>query len=163
MGRARLVIDELRIDEALWATASPARRAEWRGAIRDFVDENDFEHDGDTDVAARGAVALAADRIVIALEPRPTVMLDRGALQPIIDEYLQICSDLETIAEGLASPRFEALDIAKRLVHDDAAGAIQRLTGPLTLTHKSARRLFTLIVTLVADTTQIPINQIVVR
>ena len=53
------------------------------------------------------------------------------------------------------SPRLEALDIAKRITHDEAGEAVLGLLGPLAPDHATARRFFTLLVTLLYDTTRL--------
>ena len=53
------------------------------------------------------------------------------------------------------SPRLEALDIAKRITHDEAGEAVAGLLGELKPDHATARRFFTLLVTLLHDTTRL--------
>jgi uncharacterized protein (UPF0262 family) len=53
------------------------------------------------------------------------------------------------------SPRLEALDIAKRITHDEAGETVLTLLGALKPDHGTARRFFTLLVTLLYDTTRL--------
>ena len=56
------------------------------------------------------------------------------------------------VSLGDNSPRLEALDIAKRIIHDEAAETLQARCRLLRPSHPTARRLFTLLVTLRHDT-----------
>jgi uncharacterized protein (UPF0262 family) len=57
----------------------------------------------------------------------------------------------KAMTEG-TTHRLEALDLAKAIVHDDAATKIQRVLNPsIQLDFSAARRLFTLLCILVRD------------
>jgi uncharacterized protein (UPF0262 family) len=68
---------------------------------------------------------------------------------------MQVCVEMGKLGEGAASPKLEALDIAKRLVHDEAGETMRALLRTVRPDHATARRLFTLIVTLLYDTTRL--------
>jgi uncharacterized protein (UPF0262 family) len=80
------------------------------------------------------------------------VAVEVDALQSHLSEYFGICREMGSRQQGTRSPRIEALDIAKRLVHDEAAQAVRRIFALLGPDHATARRLFTLLVTLHFDT-----------
>jgi len=159
--RVRLV--ELRLDEELWQRGSDARRLEWSGAIRDFVETAKLELDVvDAPDEAKSHLQHATNGLQLVLHAPANatdlvaIAIPRQRLSPMVDEYAQICAEL--IRPGHAPPRLEALDIAKRLVHDEAGEVLQALTPPLHLDHQTARRLFTLIVTVLVDTTALTIR-----
>ena len=148
-------IAAIRIDEAMWDAADRARRYEWRQALTDFIDEHRA-------VAELLHLRIAVDRGDTCIEaaspggePFARILIPRGALEAHFREYLAIIRDLGAVHEGAGSSRFEALDIAKRISHDEGAEALQALTRPLGLDHRSCRRLFTLLVTLHFDTTRL--------
>ena len=74
---------------------------------------------------------------------------------PHFKEYIAICKEMGKLGEGTLSPRLEALDIAKRIAHDEAGETLRGLTRPLGLNHGGCRRLFTLLITLHFDTTRL--------
>ena len=67
---------------------------------------------------------------------------------------MQIIGEMSKLSVGGNSPRLEALDIAKRITHDEAGEAIASAMRGLP-DHATARRLFTLLVTLYHDTTRL--------
>lgn len=169
MQRVRLV--ELRLDDELWQRGSAARRLEWQGAIRDFIETATIDVDlgrasyGDGDATTEAASRLrhATNGLLLELHrpgdsatPLCAAAIPQQRVSPMVDEYAQICAEL--VRPGHAPPRLEALDIAKRLVHDEAGEVLQGLLSPVRIDHQTARRLFTLIVTVLVDTTQLAIR-----
>jgi uncharacterized protein (UPF0262 family) len=147
---------EIRIDPEMWAEASEPRRNEWSLAIQELLEEHDF---------ARGAPA----RLEVILDDGAAYLrwfdgvggaiaamtLPRGSIGGHIDGYVGICRRMRALGHGAASARLEALDMAKRLAHDDAGRALQASLAALSPDHPTARRLFTLLVTLFVDTTRL--------
>jgi uncharacterized protein (UPF0262 family) len=76
-------------------------------------------------------------------------------VRPVVDEYINTCVEMNKLGVGSHSPRLEALDIAKRLTHDEAGELIVTLCRRVRPDHATARRLFTLFVTLLHDTTKL--------
>jgi uncharacterized protein (UPF0262 family) len=150
-------LGDVRIDEALWAQASPERRREWGQVVADLLHDHRVDHAGDP---LRLLVRLdGGDTVIEASDGAgaavTTVKLPMSVLQPHFKEYVAICRDMGKLRESAHSPRVEALDIAKRLSHDEAADALLRLCKPLGPDHRTCRRLFTLLVSLHFDTTQL--------
>src|SRR4051812_31445903 len=152
-------LTELRLDETTWSAGTAARKGEWRVAIAEVVSEGQFEspHDGPHlalltllgDNKARLEVRDAAG------QPVATHELPIRELKPLMDEYMQICGEMSKLGVGSNSPRLEALDIAKRITHDEAGEALEAAMRALGPDHGTARRLFTLLVTLYHDTTRL--------
>ncbi len=83
------------------------------------------------------------------------VTLSHDILAPHIQEYVDIVRQLaKTDATG-GLARLEALDMAKKVCHDRAGRTLKRRCRDLGLDHVSARRLYTLLVTLRVDTTRL--------
>lgn len=154
----------LRVDEATWASGSEGRHAEWRLAINELAQEGFF-----ASLAKAGAPFAAPFGGILTLAPRAASLVvedSEGArhsqnalpisdLWSLMEEYMRICEELSRLGVGQNSPRLEALDIAKRITHDEAG---ELLVGALTALgpdHATARRVFTLLVTLYFDTTRI--------
>lgn len=150
---------ELRIDEATWSSGSPARKHEWRLAASEVVQEGVFELRVGASGPLRGELALDGERarfvIATASETIADEALPLSELRPLADEYMRVCAEMGKLGEGANSPKLEALDIAKRLVHDEAGEAMRALLRAAKPDHATARRLFTLLVTLLYDTTEL--------
>jgi uncharacterized protein (UPF0262 family) len=177
---AEATLAELRIDEATWSAGSPERRHEWRLAASEVVQEGVFELS--QAVAAGGklkgelsilggegdggrvrfeiSVEDEGEHAGHHVEARPARAIARDELlleqiQPLADEYMRVCMEMGKLGEGAGSPKLEALDIAKRLVHDEAGETVRTLLSGFRPDHATARRLFTLLVTLLYDTTRL--------
>jgi len=168
------LISELRIDEATWAAGSEARQVEWRLLCADVIEEgrlgweppSEGARDVPIDAKRRGRVRLGPGDVRLELLDHSAGWDDDAAvsdavrlqtLVPLVDEYLNVCRDMTKmgLAQGTHSPRLEALDIAKRITHDEAAELIQTSLTTLRPDHGTARRLFSLFVTLLRDTTKL--------
>jgi uncharacterized protein (UPF0262 family) len=157
---AAATLSELRIDETTWAAGSIARRHEWRVAISEVVIEGRFEAPADETGALRGMLRLDGDRDVTLEVHGADGLVDVrrlpvDELRPLMDEYMQICEQMGKGGVGANSPKLEALDIAKRLTHDEAGEALRAALPVVQPDHSTARRLFTLLVTLLYDTTRL--------
>jgi uncharacterized protein (UPF0262 family) len=160
--RPRRAVHEILVDDATWATGTIARRQEWRLALDEVVIEGEFDvrPSGEArrllltvrptalDIAAQGERGRPLERCELPLDQ----------LRPAMKEYLEICIEMGRLAVGGNSPRLEALDIAKRITHDEAGEIVQSLLGDLRPDHATARRMFTLFVTLLYDTTRLMLS-----
>lgn len=170
------LLADVDIDEATWRLANGPRHAEWRQAIAELVEDGAFTldpdgeaqrtrtpADGEPPVTLRGRVALAPDAVKLWLfdgrdDEVGHMELQRPVLAPLLREYTQLVSSLESAlgdSTGSAAdpaPRVEAIDIARRLLHDDGAELLRRSCVGARPDHKTARRLFTLLVLLTHDT-----------
>jgi uncharacterized protein (UPF0262 family) len=147
------VLRTIRLDEGRVANASAARREEWRVVTQDLLEDHAFSFDEPFDLE----VWLAEDGPHLAVgagDRRITMHVPESALAPHMTEYLAVCRLIASLDdEGAASSRLEALDMAKKVAHDDAAKTLIVHLAPLGPDLRTARRLFTLIVTLMVDTT----------
>ena len=151
-------LSEIRLDETTWSSGSPVRKSEWRAAIAEVVSEGRFESARDGQYLA--LLTILGNRVRIEVsdgqnQPIATHDLPIRYLKPLMDEYMQICSEMSKLGVGSNSPRLEALDIAKRITHDEAGEALETAMRDWKPDHGTARRLFTLLVTLFYDTTKL--------
>jgi uncharacterized protein (UPF0262 family) len=154
-------LDEILIDDATWDGASRERRHEWRLALDELLEEHRFDEPLDGGAPLRMLVTVDEGRTV-SLDVRRTdghalarIDLPVDAIGAQLQEYVDICREMGKAGQSEVSPRLEALDIAKRLTHDEAAETLQALCRPLRPDHATCRRLFTLLVTLHYDTTRL--------
>jgi uncharacterized protein (UPF0262 family) len=151
-------LTDIRLDESTWASGSRDRRLEWRVALRELLEEHQFAaempalavivtyRNGDVHLVG----SSSEGERVLAIDVPQTAMAGH------LEEYLSICKEMSKLGNANAA-RYEALDIAKRLVHDDAADTLLGLCRVLRPDLSTCRRLFTLIVTLYVDTTRLAV------
>lgn len=146
---------QIRIDEELWSKGHALRKQEWRVLI------DDLRRDDSLWPSRRGhTLILGCDDRAIRmrfLDPSGEAQsyeVSRADLSRELSEYLAVMERLAD--EGLTSSRAEALDMAKRVVHDAAAKRLGTLLPEISENLETRRRFFTLLVSLVADTTGKP-------
>lgn len=105
-------------------------------------------------------VATAADGVLLILKSDDGELVAeahvaRDALSKQVREYVDIVRQMESAEHGRGSARVEALDMAKKLTHDDAARALKVLAAPLAMNHDTSRRLFSLLFSLRVDTSKL--------
>lgn len=141
---------ELRLHGALWRTVAPARAREWTTALDEFN-------------ATNAATSPHAERAWLELVRHPDglvqlrlhgedhaelgrVDLDRAALAEQLDEYGGVIRQMVHVDRDAPVRGFEALDYAKRVVHDEAGAWLVECAEPLAhLDLADARRLFTVL------------------
>ena len=146
-------VEEIRIHEALWEKAHRARRSEWQSLI--------LEIPGPEVWPARTCSRMIvrwddeSDLVFTLLEEgQPTVYeVPRPSMQSLLDEYLSVIHRLQE--DGLHAARAEALDMAKRVVHDDGARKLGAALPELSKSHAVRRKVFSLAVSLAVDTSRL--------
>jgi uncharacterized protein (UPF0262 family) len=125
-------------------------------AIADLLDDNSFaladhrEHD----------VPQGPYRLLLCTRERRLVFdltapghegplefhLSLGPFRQVVKDYFQICESYFEAAKRLSPGGLEAIDMARRGIHNEGARVLQeRLDGKATVDLDTARRLFTLI------------------
>jgi uncharacterized protein (UPF0262 family) len=160
----RVKLGVLRIDEHTWAGGTPQRRHEWRVCLDELIHEGRFEWGGPPaeglEAPLSGLFTLTPSRVLFHVSTADGAPLVEHALplrqvEPLMEEYLSTCREMSKLGVGSRSPRLEALDIAKRLTHDEAGELMVSLLPTLKPDHGTGRRIFTLLVTLYHDTSKL--------
>lgn len=154
---------DILIDDVTWSCATRARRAEWQQTIAELVEEGRFQRaqgGAGEQPPLRAYVTVHKTGIAVALHDQRGHQVERAelseqAIAPLIAEYMKIVRDMVRSGRSRNSPQLEALDIAKRLTHDDGAEVLQQHFREICPDHPTARRLFTLLVVLTHDTTRL--------
>jgi uncharacterized protein (UPF0262 family) len=153
-----VTLAQLRIDEATWASGPPERQHEWRLACNEIVEEGSFAAKDGVTGPFHGLVGVAPGRLYLELRGGEALIgtheLPLKRVESLIDEYIRTIVEMGKVA-GANSPRLEALDIAKRITHDEAGEEIRAAIPSLRPDLATARRFFTLFVTLFHDTTKL--------
>lgn len=139
----------VRIVEEVWNAGTDLRRAEWRTLIEDWIDEGPVF----PGQAPLKGVSLGPSHISV-LSLRTTRTLWSPTMDSHAAEYLRTIRLL--MDEPSHSSKFAALDMAKKVVHDNAGRALAALAPDVHDTHECYRRLFSLLVALRVDTTKLP-------
>ncbi len=148
--RAESKVIAIRLHPATLAQApDEKRRAEWEHAARDALVEEDLAPDLDggpyvMELRFEGHTASVA---LLGLEEARAAAYrwDLRPLKELLGEYLTLGRRIESLRGEGPPAQWEAVDIAKRGVHDEAAGLIVEDLRPLGLGLESARRFFTLL------------------
>ncbi|MQW86359.1 UPF0262 family protein [Sinorhizobium saheli] len=120
-------------------------------AVYDLLEENAFIPVGHDGGPYRLSLALAGARLAlhISTEAGAHVMSHYLSLAPyrrLLKDYILTCESFYDAIPHASAARFEAIDIGRRAIHNDAAELLrQRLGGKVTVDSDTARRLFTLI------------------
>jgi uncharacterized protein (UPF0262 family) len=149
-------IADLRLDEATWASGTDLRRAEWRVVRDELLEDGVF-------AAPLGGLFLLAtpSTEAVTLEAldqegfvRHLVTLPRTLLAESVREYVAIIRRLDENADHRDATWVEAVDMAKKVVHDRAAAVIAKAAPELSTDLPTLRRVFTFVFSLLVDTTR---------
>ena len=149
-------ISSIDIDEAGLARPTPEIEQQRKVAIFDLLEENVFAlpaRDGRAipDGPYRLGLAIREGRLVMDVttqthEKASEFHLSLGPFRQVVKDYFQICESYFEAVKRLAPSQIEAIDMARRGIHNEGARVLQeRLAGKADLDMATARRLFTLI------------------
>ena len=79
-------------------------------------------------------------------DKKSKVALSVAPLRSVIRDYFIVCESYYQALKNASPSKLEAIDMGRRGVHNEGSEALQdMLQGKITLDHRTARRLFTLI------------------
>ena len=140
------------LDETSIARGSSNIDHEREVAIYDLLDANVFQPNGRDDGPYRLRLALADDRLVLAVASEQADaaevmhMLSLTSLRRIIKDYFIVCDSYYDAIRTAPPSRIQAIDMGRRALHDEGSRLlVERLKGKIEVDHDTARRLFTLI------------------
>lgn len=144
------------IDDRGLPAPTPEIEQERRVAVFDLLEENSFTVPGRTgQPVPEGPFCLGLSiregRLVfdVAAEDGAKVAefhLSLGPFRQVVKDYFQICESYFEAVKRLPPSQIEAIDMARRGIHNEGARILQeRLEGKAALDKDTARRLFTLV------------------
>ena len=142
------------LDEASLGSSNDDVEHERRVAIYDLIEENKFRpvgHDGGPYSLQLG---ISGNRLVFDIRlaggaPVIAHMLSLAPFRRIVKDYFVVCDSYYTAIRTATPDRIEALDMARRALHDDGSRLMmERLKRKVDIDFDTARRLFTLIAVL---------------
>jgi uncharacterized protein (UPF0262 family) len=148
---------EVSIDERMAREASDARRLEWITLVRELVAacEGSPREDAHALHITRLERAFGLSLLDEAGEELAFVSVTFEALAEHMDEYVDIVRQISREDASLGVLRLEALDMAKKVVHDRAGRMLRKACREMKLDLEASRRLFSLLVSLRIDTTRL--------
>ncbi|WP_116087716.1 UPF0262 family protein [Tropicimonas sp. IMCC34011] len=150
-------LSDVEIDDANLPPPTPEIEQERRVAIFDLLEENTFALPEREDGRARPEgpykldLAIRERRLVFSLstsaaEAAGEFHLSLGPFRQVVKDYFQICESYFEAVKRMPPSQIEAIDMARRGIHDEGARILQdRLAGKAEVDKATARRLFTLI------------------
>lgn len=147
-------VQAVRIEEQLWSSAPMLRKEDWRALIHDILS-------GTLPWPSRETCTLIAGcddnnvnfTFTTMSTPDDKLTIPRANIAAIIKEYTDLIKKLAT--RDMMEVHFEALDMAKRVVHDAGARKLAVLLPGVGSNFETNRRLFSLVVSLTVDTTRL--------
>ncbi len=147
------IIEEVQIDTQTLAEATALERAEWRVLAEDLRAAKLSARVEATVLVVARAGKLGALRLESACGVAASVEITSSTLSSLVDEYTGIVRAM--MAEDVPLPRLEALDMAKKVVHDRAARTLRAEVTALDGDAEAMRRLFSLLVAMRVDPREI--------
>lgn len=149
-------ICHIEIDETGLPPPTPEIEQERRVAIFDLLEDNRFavpEREGRPPAEGpfRLHLAIRDRRLVFDIRSESGATqaqfhLSLGPFRQVVKDYFQICESYFDAVKHLPPGQIEAIDMARRGIHNEGARVLQeRLEGKALVDSATARRLFTLI------------------
>jgi uncharacterized protein (UPF0262 family) len=143
-------IERVEIDARTIAAGSTLQQAEWRVLSDELAREEMHASNGASVLVVEKTQLLAAIRLEGPdAGSTSRVELTSSTLISLLDEYVGIVRLM--MDRELPLSRLEALDMAKKVVHDRAARTLRGELGDLDARLEGLRRLFSLVVALRVD------------
>ena len=141
------------IDDRGLVKPTPEMDQERKVAIFDLLEENSFAIPRAAEFPGpyRLLLALREGRLVFAISSQAgdkvaEFHLSLGPFRQVVKDYFQICESYFEAVKRLPPSQIEAIDMARRGIHNEGARVLQeRLGGKALVDKDTARRLFTLI------------------
>jgi uncharacterized protein (UPF0262 family) len=144
-------LSAITLDEQSVVQRSRAIEQEREVAIYDLLEANLFRPGGSPGGPYHLILGVEETRLAldIALEdgtPHGKVLLSLAPLRKTVKDYFLVCENYYKAIRTAPPYQIEALDMARRTLHDEGARELQaRLEGKIETDFDTARRLFTLV------------------
>jgi uncharacterized protein (UPF0262 family) len=142
------------LDESSIGGASRDVEHERAVAIYDLIEENSFRPHGHGGGPYALNLGVSGNRLVFDIrlaDGTPVIahLLSLAPFRRIVKDYFVICDSYYAAIRGATPDRIEALDMARRSLHDEGSQILmERLKRKVELDFDTARRLFTLVTVL---------------
>jgi uncharacterized protein (UPF0262 family) len=144
------------IDESIGRSASPEAEHERKTAIFDLLEDNVFKLSNGVDGPYHLILANLENRLVFDVrnEAQQNIVafgLSMSPFRRIVKDYFDICESYYDAIRTANPAQIETIDMARRGLHNEGSEILrERLAGKAEMDLDTARRLFTLVVALLA-------------
>jgi uncharacterized protein (UPF0262 family) len=144
------------IDDSIGRSASPEAEHERRTAIYDLLEDNRFKLNNGTAGPYHLILANLENRLVFDVrnEAQQNIVafgLSMSPFRRIVKDYFEICESYYDAIRNANPAHIETIDMARRGLHNEGSEILrERLAGKAEMDFDTARRLFTLVVALLA-------------
>ncbi len=144
----------IHLDEESITRGTPDQEHERNIAIYDLIEDNVFKLENGKIGPYILNLGLKGNRLVFDVrdeqkEPIFAHVLSLSPFRSVIKDYFMICASYYDAIRTASADRIEAIDMARRGLHNEGADLVQeRLNGKITTDFDTSRRFFTLIVAL---------------
>ena len=144
-------LSAITLDETSVVHRTPAIEQEREVAICDLLEQNSFILAGSDGGPYHLRLGLEESRLVldVTLEngvAHGRVLLSLTPLRKVVKDYFLVCENYFKAIRTAPPRQIEALDMARRTLHDEGADELmRRLNGKVETDFITARRLFTLV------------------
>ena len=142
------------LDESSIGRANADVEHERAVAIYDLIEENSFRPQGHEGGPYALNLRIDGTRLVFDIrlaDGSPVIahLLSLAPFRRIVKDYFTVCDSYYAAIRGATPDRIEALDMARRSLHDEGSQILlERLKRKVELDFDTARRLFTLVTVL---------------
>jgi uncharacterized protein (UPF0262 family) len=144
-------LSAITLDEHSVVQRSRAIEQEREVAIYDLLEANLFKPEGSSGGPYHLTLGVEETRLALDIfledgTPYGKVLLSLAPLRKTIKDYFLVCENYYKAIRTAPPHQIEALDMARRALHDEGARELkERLDGKVETDQDTARRLFTLI------------------
>jgi uncharacterized protein (UPF0262 family) len=146
-------LSKVEIGSSIGKAPSPEAESDRQLAIYDLLEANTFKLSNDITGPYTLHLSTLDQRLIFEFlnetNQTYTIGLSLSPFRRVMKDYFEIC-DSYNMAVKASNPRaIEAIDMARRGIHNDGSALLQeRLTGKAEMDFDTARRLFTLVCSL---------------
>jgi len=144
-------LSAITLDERSVVQRSRAIDQEREVAIYDILEANLFKPEGSAGGPYHLVLGVEETRLALDIfredgTPHGKVLLSLAPLRKTVKDYFLVCENYYKAIRTAPPHQIEALDMARRTLHDEGARELQvRLEGKVETDFDTARRLFTLV------------------
>ncbi|MFO1039334.1 MAG: UPF0262 family protein [Geminicoccaceae bacterium] len=144
-------IVDIKLDEKSIVRWTPEIEHERNVAVFDLLENNSFRIVDGFEGPYTVLLSLRENNLVLDCgnpqgDERGEVVISTRSLRRVVKDYFLICESYFQAIRGATPNRIEAIDMARRGLHDEGAELLRdAVSGKLELDRDTARRLFTLI------------------
>ena len=145
---------QIHIDKSIASALSPEAEQDRHLAIHDLLEANNFQLLNGKAGPYHLHLSSLDQRLVFAFtnpknEPLHAIGLSLSPFRRVMKEYFEICDSYNLAVKASNPQAIEAIDMARRAIHNDGSTLLQeRLAGKAEMDFDTARRLFTLVCSL---------------